>query len=758
MNARTLLAGLFAAVLSLPAAGQTTVTTTTVDDGVQVIIPQFGRRWHDHPHPRRPALHMPVELTSIDCSIKINDQVSATRLELTLTNRGVQQQEAQILLPVPDGVVVRTLEYDGVGPEPVAEVLPRDEARRIYNEIVSSMRDPALVEFAGYNLIKTSAFPIAPGKSQKLALTYEQVLPLEGERVDYTLPRTEALAGTGTGWTIRADIRSKRRISTVYSPSHDTVVERLGPGHVSVTLSHRSAADVGSVRLSYLLDKTRDKGVTASIFAYPDASVSPDGGFFMILGGLPASIDQDSKKLKREVVLVLDRSGSMRGEKIRQACAAAQQIVDGLDDGESFNIIDYSDSVASFADKPVVKTRETAAEALAYIGKIAPSGGTNIHDALAEALRPTPTAGTLPMVIFLTDGLPTVGERNEVRLREAVKGANVHQRRVFTFGVGLDVNTPLLSTIARTSRAASTFILPEEDVEVKVSEVFRRLTGPVLSSPKLTVLGADGEPDTRSVRELLPRELPDFFEGDQLILLGQYRGGPVRLRLEGDYLGRTRSFDLELDVSNASVRHAHVARMWAGQKIATLVEAIREVAAEGIRSNDPATKELIEEIVALSTRYGILTEYTAFLAREDTSFRPGHAGERLRSTRQVLEGRAPARSGAGSVNQEMNIKSHREMKAAAASPAWKDDQLRDVTVTTVQSVADRTFFQRGKRWVDSRLLAKETEEPDRVVEFGTAEYLRLVETLARENRQSALALDGDVYLEVGKEKVLVKGP
>lgn len=772
MKALTIALTALLAIAFAPSQAGAQITTTTtviqpVPDGVQIIVPPLPR------HRPWPGHAVPIDLSAINASVSIDDQVSATSIELTLTNKGGANQEAVLLLPVPDGVAVRSLQYDGTGPEPTAQVLPRDEARRIYESIVNRVRDPALVEFVGFNLIKTSAFPIPAGRSQKLSLTYEQVLPIDGDRVDYALPRSEALASPDTAWTITAEIKSKRAISTVYSPSHEIDTQRISPNHVRVKLSGKPATAAGSVRLSYLLEKTAEHGLTASTVAYPDSEISNgDGGFFMLLAGLPASLPEDSKPQKREVVMVLDRSGSMQGDKIKQVVAAAEQIMDGLEDGEAFNIIDYSDTIATFADKPVIKSGKTAHEAKAYLGRIRANGGTNINDALLEAIRAEPTPGMLPMVIFLTDGRPTVGERSESKIRDAIKAANKANRRIFSFGVGLDVNTPLLASLSNGSRGASTFVLPDEDVEVKVSQVFRRLNGPVLASPRLVVLGEDGKPDTRAVRELLPAELPDLFEGDQIALMGQYTSTkPLKLRLEGDYLGKPTHFDFNLDTSKASVKNSYVPRIWANRKVAALISSIRESGADGAaKPSDAEMKELVDEIVRLSTRYGILTEYTSFLATDEKlMFTPAEAPARRAEAQRELEYRAQApagRSGRGSVNQELNIGNAQAMNTPApASPATKpaggvylSADLTEVQITNVQNVADRTFFQRNNRWVDSALLKDENQKPDRTVEFGTPEYMKLAEDLARDNRQVALALGGDVLIQVGKERVLVKGP
>ncbi len=740
------------------------VSSISVDSRV-VIVPQVRMT------PRRvPTAY--VESVGLEISIK--DQVSTTVMEMSVRNPSGAAQEAQFVIPVADGVTVRSLQYDGVGPEPTARVLPVDEAQRIYSSIVNSMRDPALVEFVGYNLIQTSAFPIPAGGVQKVTLTMESMLPAVGERVDYFLPRSESAGLGSTRWEVRATIEDARGIATVYSPSHSITTTREGANKVIVRAAESVEAGGarGSVRLSYVRNPSKSEGFASTLIAYPDPTMSEiGGGYFMLVGSLPSGMSEDREPLKREVVLVLDRSGSMRGEKIEQAKSAAIQVVEGLEDGETFNIIDYSDTIASFAAAPVVKDKESAKKAREYIAGLKAGGGTNILDAMLEATRPTPAENFVPIVLFLTDGLPTIGERSEIKIREKVEASNTAKRRIFTFGVGSDVNSPLLNAIATKSRAASTFVLSNEDVEAKVSQVFKRLAGPLLAEPKLTVLGADGMPVTTRLREVMPTNLPDMFDGDQVIVLGKFMGGqePVRFRLEGKAGGRVVSYDFTGEVTSASARNGYVPRLWASSKIGMLLDEIRQAGAGEV--DQGRMKEIVDEVVALSTKFGILTEYTAFLATEPENVAFDTRGLRanIDQAYRRLETRNVDRSGSAGINQEENLKKLGSAGAPGASrgPAaqevagkqWFYDKDMNVRqVNTVQNVSDYTLFCRNNVWVDSRILDKEAEKPDEVVEFGTEAYMTLAMELSMQNRQAVLAQEGDVLLLWNSKRVLVRGP
>lgn len=757
-------------------------------DARQIIMPQSrcfvvepARILPRTPQPQPvPPPTPPVEqrgqailIDSVEARVNILEKTASTTLEVRLRNPSPNQTEAIVLLPVPEGAVVSAFAFEGAASEPTARVLSKDEARRLYDSIVARVRDPALLEFAGYNLIRSSVFPIPGGGTQKVRLTYENLLEADGNRVDFVLPRSESL-DRRSPWTVDVEVRSKLPISTVYSPTHEITTSRQAPGHLSVHLAEKSRLDPGPFMLSYLVEH---EGVTASMFAYPDPKVAADGGYFLLMAGLPASAAEQAGTVKREVTLVIDRSGSMAGAKMDQAKAAALQVVEGLSDGESFNIIDYSTTVSSFADKPVVKDAKQRVEARKYIEAIKPGGGTNIHDALTEALRAAPTPGTLPIVLFLTDGLPTVGQTSEVAIRELVEKGNTHHRRIFAFGVGNDVNVPLLDKIADLTRASTTYVLPQEDVEVKVAAVFKRLYGPVLKDIAVTTGDQSGAASTRLVRELIPSPIPDLFDGDQLILLGQYQhAGPIEFTVAGDFLGKRREFSFKFDLSTLpTTKNAFVPRLWASRRIAYLVDQIRQAGALASSQprvanasplDDPKFRELSDEILRLSTEFGILTEYTSFLATEGTNLGDwktlaAGCGDNL-NRRAVV-----TRSGLAAVNQGMNFNSQKaqQFQNPAESNRYWDDKMNRVALTNVQQMNDRAFYKCGEQWIDGRCITAgekkgeapvETIKPDVVIEYGSPEHLALIHKFVEQHRQGVLSLEGDIIVNDDGKNILIK--
>jgi len=447
-------------------------------------LSSYGHKINPHNHhwvtphtSRRLPVQQPVSVSAIDVNVKVKDQLALTKLVIEMSNPGNRVAEGQCLIPVPNGAVLKKYTLDGVEGLLTAELLPREQARQIYDSIVSKLKDPALLEFANDGVVKSSVFPVPAKGKVKLEITYEGLLENDGGRVDYILPRTQAL-DYKIPWKLSLEWMSSKDVLGVYSPSHDVEVEKLSPRKVKI--SPKEPLQPGSFRLS-LMTKASDKAA-ASFYICPEEEKGR-GHFMMILS--PPGRDKNAPKVKREVTLVIDKSGSMAGVKMDQVKASALQVIEGLDDGEVFNIIVYNEAVEGFAQEPVVKSRETTLHARKYISSIRVSGGTNINGALHTALKQNPKDNFLPLVVFFTDGVPTIGETNEKLIRENVVKVNQHNRRIFSFGVGVDVNTPLMNSVSTDSKGLATFVLPKENVELAVAQVFRRLSGPVLKDINL---------------------------------------------------------------------------------------------------------------------------------------------------------------------------------------------------------------------------------------------------------------------------------
>ncbi len=696
-----------------------------------------------------------VRITRVDATIHILEATASTTLEISLQNTTNTRQEAKLIIPIADEAVVSGFAYSGTSDQFTAEVLPKDEAKRIYNQLVSKIRDPALAEFIGYNLIGTSVFPIDPKGLQKVRLTYDHVLRTDGSRVDYCLPRTESLQYE-VPWKITVSIESSQPISAVYSPTHLIYTHRTSPTQVTAITDPDAEFTPGPFMLSYLPE---GEGINASLLAYPDEDAN-DTGYFLLLAGTPAKRPEDVNAIKRELTLVLDRSGSMAGEKIKQAQEAAVQVVSGLDDGEAFNLIIYNDSIQLFSKEPVIKSAATETKADSYIRAANAQGMTNLHGALQTAMAQPPTQGMLPLVLFLTDGLPTAGITSETAIRDLVLTSNPFERRVFTFGVGVDLNAPLLDGLAQLSRARSFFVLPGENVEVAVTNVFKNLTGPIFADATLRVLSADGSEAVGRMQDVLPAVLPDLFEGDRLVLLGRYIGAaPLTFEFSGNFLGKPRTFAHTFSFDNPDRDNGFIPRLWGSRKIAELIEAIRQMGADpAVAQNNPKLRELAETIIKLSTEFGIITEYTAFLAREGTDL--SNAAQLLgQATNSLYNTGATTRSGTGAVSQSMNMAMQRAQDVLNRDSSYLNSQMERTRIVNAQQANDLTFYFKDGRWIDSRLAEIQAiVTPHKTVVFGSEEFFDIAARLAGQNRQGALAFAQDILLLLDGDILLIDIP
>ncbi|MBL4809881.1 MAG: VWA domain-containing protein, partial [Phycisphaerales bacterium] len=762
-----------AAAIVIGAGSSVAYSQPIGSDQIQVLVPQRSIRV--------PGIAEVAAVKSVHAEVRIVGSVATTTLTMVVYNPTNRVAQARVVVPVPDGAAINTFGIDGIGDEPTAELLPRDEATRRYREIVRQMVDPGLLEFVGNAMIQSSVFPVEPGAQRTVTIAYEQVLDAHRGTVEYVLPRSAGVSDSSIGWDLEIVVESDgTELGAVFSPSHPIVSTPEGDRRmrVDVPMLDEPGAFV-------LYASTGDSTGEPTVLMYPTDETS---GYFMFVADAPDPIDTDQSPMLREVTIVIDRSGSMGGEKIEQAKESAKQIVYGMAIGERISIVDYSSDVRSFADGSVVITKESRKEIIAYIDRIRSGGGTNLHDALVEALRQPSVDGMLPLVLFMTDGLATEGKTGEVQIRDAAIKYNTADRRVFTFGLGFDVNAPLLDAIAQETKGESTYVLPGEDVEIKVGRVFDKLNGPVMTGIEFAggVGGFCGTGMTQETRDLIRRSkvysvedggLGDLYQGSRVVVLGKYEnhsGMPLWLRLSGDRDGHNATIESYVANDEASTKYSFIPRLWAQQRIDSLITQIRVSTADG---SQPSS-ELVDEVTSLSLEHGIMTEYTAFLATEDMAYESlaevDASGVRLMDGRafQESEEKSKARSGRGGVSQSMNRKDQRvsSLQSEVAADAFVqssgmiksnqyfDADMNQITISTVQRGKGSTLYRKAGRWVDVSVSDDIKQAIDETVEFATDAYWSLVDDLASQGRQWIIANRGDVELMNHGKRILVKNP
>lgn len=567
-------------------------TVPAFADGI--IIPQppicdFG------PCPTPPPISQ-LAIAYHDVRVEIKDQVAVTHVDQVFRNDNPWTVEGTYIFPIPVDAAVNdfTLWIDGELVE--GKVLSREEARGIYEDIVRSMRDPALLEYVDRGAVQASIFPIAPGEERRIELEYTQVLTADNGLVHYSYPlNTEKFSEAPLERVvISVEIDSRIPIKAVYSPSHEVDVTRPDDRHALVGYENSFVKPDTDFEL-YFSVAPGEIGV--NLVSYRDPESDDPDGFFLLMAA--PNIEQATDQvIPKDVIFVLDRSGSMDGEKFRQAQAALHYVLDHLNPYDRFNIISFSTSTQVFAaEMQGVEDRQAAGR---WVDSLSAVGSTDINRALLEALnlasRERPT-----ILIFLTDGLPTEGVTDPESILANARRAMRETVRLFPFGVGYDVDTFLLDSMALENRGTTSYVTPGQAIDESVSSFFAKVSLPVLTDLSLDF----GEV---TAFDLYPNPLPDLFAGGQMILLGRYRSAGVEtIQLEGFIDGAQQVFDYPGQRFRSSGGAEFLPRLWATRKIGALLNEIR------LSGPD---EETVAQIVRLSIRYGIVTPYTSYLVTE----------------------------------------------------------------------------------------------------------------------------------------------
>ncbi|MEW5989542.1 MAG: VIT domain-containing protein [Chloroflexota bacterium] len=530
-------------------------------------------------------------------NVTIANQVATTHVDQLFVNTGDGLLEGTYLFPLPPGAAVSqlTMWVDGRAIE--AKILPAGEARAIYDEIVRQLRDPALLEYVGSSAIQANVFPIPAHAERRVELEYSQVLTADNGLFHYVYPQSTDLY-TNTplqSQSIHVEVQSNEAIRALYSPSHTVSVERDGEFRAVVGYEASHVQADADFELFYTVSPEE---IGLSLLSYKEAG---EDGFFILLAAPSVNVNPD-EVVARDVILVLDTSGSMEGEKMAQAKEAALYVLDHLNPQDRYNIVAFSTGVRLFSDRLTPQTADV--DYRSFINSLAAVGSTNIGLALLEAAGQADNERPLT-ILFLTDGLATEGITDTALLLDNVREAMPEKARLFAFGVGYDVDTFLLDSLAENHQGTTTYVRPGEAIDEAVSSFYAKVSTPVLSNISLDFGEIVAE-------QLYPADLPDLFAGSQLALAGRYRqGGPTTITLSGEVNGRQQVFTYEDMTFRTEGGEAFIPRLWATRAIGHLLNQIR------LHGEDP---ELVQSVVNLSLRYGVITPYTSYLIQEEDIF------------------------------------------------------------------------------------------------------------------------------------------
>lgn len=663
--------------------------------------------------PYPPPHWQPAELPQLsikyhDVNVTIEDGVVRTEVDQVFLNDYDVELEGTYIFPLPEEAAVDEFAMYVDGERISGEIMDADQAREKYEDLVRQLRDPAILEYVGRNAFQARIYPIPANGEKRVQLAYSQVLspdaglylyryPLDTERFSKKpLERVE----------VNISLSSQLPILNVYSPSHDVDVERVDNYHVKVHYEEKNSKPDKDLVLFYQLD---NQGVGVSLVT--DKESGEDGSFLLMM--TPQYYQENvSEALPKDIVFVYDRSGSMSGDKIEQTQKAIIYCLENLHPQDNFDVIAFGSDVKLWQEGLVPASETNIDEAIKFLKDIPARGGTNINDALLKALAQLNPDSTHPqMVIFLTDGAPTVGVTDNVKIVDQVKSANAAQARLYIFGVGYDVNAVLLDHLSRELSGISQYVIPDENIEVSVSNFYSKVSLPVLADVKLDF-------GDISVYDVQPIDIPDLFSGNQLIITGRYKGtGYSTLTVSGDVNGEPEVLEYPLNFAND--KNAFVPVIWARRYVGYLLEEIRI---------NGENKELVDEIKDLALQYGIVTPYTSFYIGEvtknvaandlvygmDEAAKQKLEGYHMDSTQPMFKSAetlasAPS-SGSGGISISQDLRAMQEGREEYASEV-------------VKVVEAKTFYLIDGTWTDNQ-YAKDM--PVTEIKFASNEYLQLL--------------------------------
>ena len=692
-------------------------TNPAAADGIIIPQPPICDPW---PCPPQPFPFAQLEIRYHHVTVEIIDQVATTHVDQVFYNPNDWQIEGTYIFPIPHEAVVTDFALWIDGKPILGTVLRADEARQTYEKIVRSYRDPALLMYIDRGAVQASIFPIPPGGERKIELTYSQVLTAENGLVKYVYPlntekfSVEPLENVSVSVEIHS---SEASIRSVYSPSHSVSVERENDREVIAGYEENDVRPDTDFTLYYSVGA----GQALHLVAYRDPGQGADHpGYFMLL--LDPQIETSLDVLPKDIILVLDNSGSMDGEKFLQAQKALGHILNHLNPDDTFNIGAFSTGIQIYSEE--MKPASEAAEGIDWVNSLSAQGSTDINRALLEAAAISNPSRPI-YLIFLTDGLPTEGVVESQQILDNFAINAPENIRIFSFGVGYDVDTYLLDSLSQGHRGMTTYVQPGDPLDEILSKFYTKISTPVLTDLALDFGDV-------VVSDVYPDPLPDLFSGSQIVILGRYqRGGRTTIDLSGKQAGEDvefqyREYIFPRGFSRTLADDAVIARLWATRKIGYLLNKVRLAGPDS---------ETIDQIIELSIRYGIVTPYTSYLITESE---PLSMLDRERISKDALQDAQRAVSAPSFGENAVHEAADQGALAAADAPAEMLKEADEI----VRYAEARTFLFVDGVWVDTIYSPGQFQTVE--IEFLSEDYFDLL--VNKPTLASALALGNRVIV------------
>jgi Ca-activated chloride channel family protein len=493
-------------------------------------------------------------------TVDINDGHAVTWVEQEFYNPHPYSVKGRYTFPIPPDAILANFRATVDGqPQSITRQDPAKTNAALY-KLVAQRHDPSLLQYADW---ETLAFDIdlPAGGSRQMTLTYEELLAPSGGlyRYHYVLSTERYTSRPLDEVSITLNLDSSAGLGSLYSSSHTITTERLGSGQARITWKANNVQPTENFELFF---SPADGGFGGGLLT----GQREGHDHFLFLFAPEDKLFQEDA-LAKDIVFVIDKSGSMSGQKIEQARNALHFVLNQLNPNDRFSIIGFDDRLTSMSQTLQRVDRETLIDARYFVDSLSADGDTNLETALQAGLtileQSESRSDASKMVIFLADGLPTAGVTDSGLIANLVAQTNERVgARLHVFGVGYDVNTHLLDRLAENNGGMVTYVQPDENLELVLSDFYGRIANPVLTDVKLSFEGME-------VSDLYPQQLPDMFQSSSLLLTGRYQANSstVTVRMRGRAGEEERNYSYEFDLDQTG-DHDFVPRLWATRPMA----------------------------------------------------------------------------------------------------------------------------------------------------------------------------------------------
>jgi Ca-activated chloride channel family protein len=539
-----------------------------------------------------------VRLLSSTVSVKIDNQVSIVTTIQYFKNVDVSSLVVKYAFPMPDGANAIKLRWKR-GEDWYTAAFSAGKQDTTLPGGSGTMAAGLKTYLGGRPLYFGFDFNLKPDSLIVVELTYVQLLAYKNGLVFFTYPSDYHLIQTTPLDSLRLSVTlsSQRTIETVQCVSHPQAIIQNTGHSASVELKQLTTLSSIDYLIKYGLSLT-ELGLFGFSTKLPDSL----GYFAFIVEPNPT----DTKVIPKNFAIIIDRSGSMGGSKMDQAKNAATYIINNLNNGDRFDVIDFDDQITKFRPQLVDYGATARDSALKYISNLGARSGTDIANAFLSTIplfsNVSDTSASL--IIFLTDGQATVGVLGTDAILSLVSQSVAQTKKqifIFTFGIGSDVNTQLLTLLATRNNGLAEF-LGNDVVESRITDFYNTIRYPLLINPTVTFSSA-------LITEPYPIPLPNLYKGRQLLVSGLYvPTAPVEVMFTGNSFGRPVTYKYNMSLSDTAVgQYSFLPKVWAKQKIEFLLTRYYTY-----DPNSGVAKELREAIIQFSLDYGVMSPFTSF--------------------------------------------------------------------------------------------------------------------------------------------------